>query len=154
MRQFSTGFTLIELMIVVAIIGILSSLAIPEYQAFVLRSKRAEVPMMVSAIRTTQWSYMAEWGQFTSAPLTPPTSSGRTPVHFGIAAGTASPWNQLGFLPDSDVYGQYRATASGFGSTGAFVIDGYADIDGDALLCHYMADNELTVAMQSMNNIY
>ena len=52
-RTAQQGFTLIELMIVVAIIGILAAVALPAYQDYTKRAKMSEVVLAASACRTT-----------------------------------------------------------------------------------------------------
>src|ERR671926_1752397 len=53
MKQLQKGFTLIELMIVVAIIGILAAVALPAYQDYTIRAKMSELILAMSACRTS-----------------------------------------------------------------------------------------------------
>jgi len=57
MKRVQQGFTLIELMIVVAIVGILAAIALPAYQDYIVRSKMSEAIAAVAACKTS----VAEW---------------------------------------------------------------------------------------------
>ncbi len=64
-RQMSKGFTLIELMIVVAIIGILAAIAVPNFMKFQARARQSEAKVNLKAWGTGAKSYFAEyntWG--------------------------------------------------------------------------------------------
>ena len=69
------GFTLIELMIVVAIIGILAAIAIPNFLQYQMKSRQGEAKTNLQAIRTSQISFQAERGCYlglTAEPITIP----------------------------------------------------------------------------------
>lgn len=58
-----SGFILIELMLVVAIIGILAAVAIPAYQDYILKSKAAEWQVIVTPIKESMSRYFDYWGR-------------------------------------------------------------------------------------------
>ena len=63
--SFGKGFTLIELMIVIAIIGILAAIAIPNFVKFQCRSKQSEARSSLKAIYTAEEAYRAEYDTYT-----------------------------------------------------------------------------------------
>lgn len=71
MKMLQKGFTLIELMIVVAIIGILAAIAVPAYQDYTIRSRVSEAASLAGAVRTAIDVTFSEGFQLGSIPLTP-----------------------------------------------------------------------------------
>ncbi len=115
-KSKQSGFTLIELMIVVVIIGILAALAIPRFFASTTKTRQSEAKLVLKQICTMEMTYRAN--NATSSYFT----SG--------AAGTASTPNvfiDLGvIIPDNALY-SYTIVPS----AGRFIATATADLDGD-----------------------
>ena len=108
MKHLRKGFTLIELMIVVAIIGILAAVALPAYQDYTVRAKVSEVILAMSACRTSITEVYQTGG-------TPPNINS-----WGCESGVASKY--VAGLK-TDVNGVVTATVTGINAAinGSFV---------------------------------
>jgi len=76
MKKVQQGFTLIELMIVVAIIGILAAVAIPAYQDYTAKAQASEAFILIDGVKTMVAEQMSQ--DNTQCALTGAISSGKT----------------------------------------------------------------------------
>jgi type IV pilus assembly protein PilA len=117
------GFTLIELMIVVAIIGILAAIAIPNFLQYQMKSRQSEAKTNLGAIKTSQVSWQGERGCYLTVAAAPAVVP---------AAGTKSQpqnWNEAGqpwLTPDPAGANGWCVGAGGAGvSLGTFANLGF-----------------------------
>ena len=122
------GFTLIELMIVVAIIGILAAIAIPNFLRFQLKAKSSEGKTNLAAIRTAEESYFAEYGSYVSAEVSPPTINHNQKIAFSYATPTLG-FDKVGWSPEGEVYFNYSVAMPV--TADQFTAAAVADIDND-----------------------
>lgn len=86
----SSGFTLIELMIVVAIVGILSAIALPSYNQYVLRSHRTAAVSALQDLASREASYFSTNNAYTASLTTLGFSADPNPVPSGVASYNVS----------------------------------------------------------------
>jgi len=118
LRRESKGFTLIELMIVVAIIAILAAIAIPQYRKFQLKAKTAEAKTNIGAIATAEEAFAAEHDVYAKCAAAP--ADHKTPdteKHAWSVQNPGAGFDLIGFRPAGDVY--YVYAVKGLGDTGS-----------------------------------
>jgi type IV pilus assembly protein PilA len=131
------GFTLIELMIVVAIIGVLAAIAIPNFLRYQLRARTTETFTHLKGIATTEDAYFSEHGAYVSVttpvPATPPGTS-RAPWPSGTR------FDLIGWSPEGGVVFQYRVGAddpNGVGAPTRFTAETTADLDSNSIYSYF-----------------
>lgn len=157
------GFTLIELMIVVAIIGILAAVAIPAFMKYIRRSKTSEASMNVRKLYDASVSYYESERAARDGTIIEhqfPTSQALTPAASCCASVgekcAPSPadwdtqvWSALHFSVDDPHYYQYQYDSTGVASAAMFTARAVGDLDCDNTLSTF----ERVGAIDVQNNV-
>ena len=144
------GFTLIELMIVVAIIGILAAIAIPNFLRFQAKSKQSEAKTNLGGIFTAQIAYFGEnntYGNFTQIAWAP-TGTRRYSYWSGTYTNTNLTLVPVPVSPADNVGATALVTATAARTDNTFQAAAVGDIDSDAFLDEWtMRETRVLVAV-------
>jgi prepilin-type N-terminal cleavage/methylation domain-containing protein len=144
-KRRAGGFTLIELMITIAMIGILSATAIASFRLYQLRSKRSEALANLGSLRKMQLAYFHEAGGFVLAAPSPglagyPAADKQNWTATGVFASDPPGlgFDLLGWQPEGPTFFDYDTNAQ-FGANGwAFTAAAYGDTDGDGFVSAFL----------------
>lgn len=135
-RSAQSGFTLIELMMVVAIIGILASIAIPSFGEFTYRTKAAERKLSFNTIKNASSAYFTVRDSIPGNFLV----GNWNPYPFGTSPGRKLPfrqrdagWSQLESAMEGQVYYTYFVMIFDFPGFRFLQIGSDGDLDGDGI---------------------
>ena len=146
------GFTLIELMIVVAILGILAAVAIPAFLKYIKRSKTSEATMNIRKIFDSSATYFAsDWAdasgdllehQFPDSASTTPAAVSNNKVTTPETTWAGTPtWVSLNFAVTDPHYYMYQYDSTGTASVdndAQFTASAFGDLDGDTSLSTFV----------------
>ena len=111
-------------MICVAILGIICSIAVPQYMRFQLKAKSTEAKTNLKAIRAAEEAYYSEFGSFVAAVQTPASIPGTRST---TIAPPSPGFQRLGFEPAGEVFFAYAITVSSDGV--GFTAEAAGDLD-------------------------
>ena len=142
------GFSVIEFMILVALVCIVAAIGVPNFIEMQYRAQRAEVPTNIDGIRAAAMAYQSAHGRVMAEDIPRPDA---------FPGSRERPWkagtrfDELGWKPEGTVRGSYSISTT---STGGYRIKGYCDVDGDGKQAIYTATRKESAQPQTMSSIY
>lgn len=134
-KRRDEGFTLVELMIVVALIGTLAAVAIPSFLTYQARARRAEAFANLPAIARMQKAYFASKGHYHDSAAPWPDFVAQLGGDLGTRkmewdADSEAAWGELGWRPEGQVFYMYESNVC-CASELCFTATAYGDVDDD-----------------------
>ena len=142
----SAGFTLIEVMIVVALLGVLASVAVPGFLSYQARSRRAEAFLNLQSVARSELSYFATKGIFHGTGLSwpdPVPYGGLGTVKMAWDAPSEAAFSELGWEPEGQVLYTYETNTTSVAGSGCtcnecFTATAFGDVDSNGVVSAVM----------------
>lgn len=119
MKKNNQGFSLVELMVVVAIIGVLASIAVPNINKYIAKARQSEAKTVLSSIYTSEKAFFAEYqayhGMFGAIGFSP---EGKIRYNAGFAGAGTEAGASNGYNANVTAPGNVRSTAAYCGANG------------------------------------
>jgi prepilin-type N-terminal cleavage/methylation domain-containing protein len=142
MRRRPSGFTLVEIMVAVAITGLLASVSIPTYERIQLRSRQAERSAMLESVRRAVEEYYVRQGRLpldngdgtSTLSLQPNPNATVTPQKrpFRLTSAPGDHWADLSLMVEGGVYYVYWGAGQLDSPSRDYTINAEGDLDGDS----------------------
>ncbi len=124
-RQPRYGFSVIELMVLMALLCIAAAIGVPNFVEMQYRAQRAEVPANLEGIRYAAIGYQSAHGRLISEEIPRPDAfPGQRERPWKAGSG----FDDLGWEPEGKVRGSYAIATT---AQGGFTVKGFCDVDGN-----------------------
>lgn len=139
----SEGFTLIELCIVVAVIGLLAAIAIPDFMKFMAKAKQSEAKVLLGAIAASEMQHKLQTGVFAACPVNPPEPGNKWKPQ-------VPEWLDLGFgIAGEPLFYRYSVVADATG----FVAYAKGNLDADTTLDEWEISSKYLSPKNNVNDV-
>jgi Tfp pilus assembly protein FimT len=143
-----TGFSVIELMVLMAFLCIMLAIGVPNLVEMQHRARRAEVPCNLDAIRTAALAYESVNGDMIEERISRPDAN---PGKRTRPWRNGSKFDELGWQPDGSVRGAYTISIT---KSDDFTVKGICDVDGDGRKAIFTATKKQDARPESSPAIY
>ena len=147
-RQSRYGFSVIELMVLMALICIAAAIGVPNFVEMQYRAQRAEVPANLEGIRYAAIAYQTAHGRLISEEIPRPDAF---PDQRERPWKAGSGFDDLGWEPEGKVRGSYAISTT---TATAFKVKGFCDVDGNGEQAVFEGSERVAVRAQSDTMVY
>ena len=147
-RQPRYGFSVIELMVLMALLCIAAAIGVPNFVEMQYRAQRAEVPANLEGIRYAAIGYQSAHGRLISEEIPRPDAfPGQRERPWKAGSG----FDDLGWEPEGKVRGSYAIATT---AQGGFTVKGFCDVDGNGEQAVFEGTERQPVGPRSDSFVY